>query len=125
MMKYCDEANLRFTDKWSLNKEALREHLEDKSYVGNNRYKCLVEITVRDILGDEWDTKNIFVIDDERARGTLVFLIPHKTCVQPSWDDYLMTFLTPSSSEYSDMDVCECLMTNMIRFPAGLLHGYS
>ena len=127
MIKYCDEANrdLRFADKWNLNKETLREHLkEDKAIVtcdscaGNDRYKCpdnissLVELTVRYILGDEWDAENIFVVDDER-RGTLVFLIPRKS--QPSEDDYLMTFWTSSSSEYSDMDVCECLMTNMIR----------
>ena len=102
MIKYC-------YDKWNRNKEKLRNWLKNTEGLNSCVYEDLMKAVATYILNDEndndWDAKNITVIDDGDYQGTIVFLIPRYT-YQPCEYDYLMSF-----ANYGSCSVCDTLLS--------------
>lgn len=97
MLKIC-------RDKWNLNKDKLRKSLSENRNLNNCDYSYLVEKTIDIILeGEEWNTKEISVIDNGDYQGTLLFVIPKET-YQPGAHEYLITYV-----EYGSCSVCDTL----------------
>ncbi len=92
MIKYCRE-------RWNKNQQTLRKKLEeDIVSLSTCDYKYLVTLTVKYILGDEWDAENITEVNNGGYMGTLLYLIPRKVYFYPSENEYLMTFCWYGSS---------------------------
>lgn len=127
MIKYCKE-------QWMKNEGKLKEvllHREDLNYCS---YETLVKLVVDYILNDEeqdenWDSKNITVIDNGDYQGTELYLIPRNT-YQPAEYDYLMTYVGYGSCSGCDtlqsiqcdedniddyMTLCRDLVFNMVK----------
>lgn len=98
MLKIC-------RDKWNLNKDKLRKSLSEDRNLNDCDYGYLVKKTIDIILeGEDWDTKNISVIDNGDYQGTLLFVIPKK-CYQPSEYEYLITY-----ANYGSCSGCDTLL---------------
>ena len=110
MLKYCVE-------KWDKNKTLLMNALQSEEIynkLGSCEYADLVKLVVKYILNDgkaeeydagEWDEYNITEVDNGDYRGTLLYLIPAKTC-QPGEDEYLITFV-----DYGSCSGCDTLLS--------------
>lgn len=126
MIKYC-------LKKWDENKNDLKLALERYSEINSCDYSDLVKLVTDYILGEEWDSENITMIDNGDYQGTLLFLIPKDT-YQPAEYEYLATFVSYGScsgcdtlqaiQSWSDepvteeqiedfMTLCKDLVTNM------------
>ena len=84
MIKYCLNA-------WDRNKDVLEKNIKKDPFLVSCDYLYIVQMTVNNILGKEWDYKNITVIDNGDYQGTTLYLIP-RIKYQPSAYDYLLTY---------------------------------
>lgn len=127
MIKYCKE-------QWMKNEGKLKEVLLHRKDLNYCSYKTLVKLVVDYILNDEeqdenWDSKNITVIDNGDYQGTELYLIPRNT-YQPAEYDYLMTYVGYGSCSGCDtlqsiqcdedniddyMTLCRDLVFNMVK----------
>ncbi len=92
MLKVCAE-------KWSENKDKLKEALRNDCKLNYCDYLYLVKKTVEIILNDgknecvsDYNVEKIHEIDDGDYQGTLLFIIPRRT-YQPAEYEYLMTYV--------------------------------
>lgn len=127
MIKYCKE-------QWMKNEGKLKEVLLHRKDLNYCSYETLVKLVVDYILNDEeqdenWDSKNITVIDNGDYQGTELYLIPRNT-YQPAEYDYLMTYVGYGSCSGCDtlqniqcdedniddyMTLCRDLVFNMVK----------
>jgi len=99
MIKYC-------LQKWDKNKDKLEAVIQTDHNINTveEGYDYLVKLVVENILNDEesqenvdlWNSEKISRIDDGYYQGTLLYLIPVKTCV-PGEGEYMMTYVNYGS----------------------------
>lgn len=130
MVKHC-------LDKWNENHKRLEESLRKDTELQYCEYGYLVKKVVEYILGDEWDSEKITVVDNGDYQGTQLFLMP-KVGYQPEEYEYLMTYVgygscsgcdtlleiqsysydndLPTEQQLKDyMTLCKHLVDNMIK----------
>ena len=107
MIKFCVE-------KWTKNENKLREAVSKDTEITSCDYLYLIKLVTKYILNGEdnntntefeekWGEDEITVVDNGDYQGTLMFLIPLKTC-QPSESEYLLTY-----ADYGSCSVCDTL----------------
>ena len=94
MLKYC-------INKWDENYGKLKKAIQELD--GYISYTELMRLVVKHIFGDEWDEKEITVIDNGDYQGTIIFAF-HKKTYQPYASQYLMTYIS-----YGSCSLCDAL----------------
>lgn len=101
-----------FVKAWEKNKGKLEEYFRTNEQEKYSNYKDLVKLLFDIIInpektkyGEDFDTKNIVVIDHGDYQGTEIFIL-HRDTYQPGAEDYVFTH-----TYYGSCSGCDTLLS--------------